>query len=160
METTSDNAELSFCGPGTKALEGLSATLLAFLCLLILASTVLRHVGIGEPRLFEITRVVFVYLIGISAITAFVRAHNIFVPGLWNAASISHQLAMLLLAAVLAYLSIKYVYSSGWEVDSTSLLKLPEATPYVPILLFAIAITVMSAMRLRKVMSRKRRVVQ
>jgi TRAP-type C4-dicarboxylate transport system permease small subunit len=127
--------------------EGLSAFLLVVLGLMLLASTIMRHMGMGDPRLFELTRVAFVYLVGFSAIAAYLRVQNIVVPGVWRMNSVSHQAACTIICGLLAFLTGQYIYSTGWEVDTMSLLQLPENTPYVPVFLFALAVTLLSAVR-------------
>ncbi|MGI6853725.1 TRAP transporter small permease subunit [Mesorhizobium sp. 1B3] len=131
-----------------KVAEALSAVLLVTLGLMLLGSTMMRHVGMGDPRLFELTRVAFVYLVGFSAIAAYLRVQNIVVPGIWRMNSATHQAACTFICGVLTWLTGQYIYSTGWETDTMSLLQLPENTPYVPVFLFALAITLLSAARM------------
>jgi TRAP-type C4-dicarboxylate transport system permease small subunit len=147
MQHVSDELDANAHSGVTRAAETVSALLLALLGLMLLASTLMRHMGMGDPRLFELTRVVFVYLVGLGAIVAYLRVQNIVVPGLWKATSTSHQAAATIVGGVLTWLTGRYIYTTGWEVDTMSLLQLPEATPYVPVFVFAVAVTVLSAIR-------------
>src|SRR5690606_5654853 len=139
-----------------KFAEALSAILLVTLALMLLASTIMRHIGMGDPRLFELTRVALTYLVGLSAIAAYLRLQIIVVPGIWRMNSVTHQGACTLICGVLAWLSGQYLYSTGWELDTMSLLALPEATPYVPVFLFAVAVTTLSAVRTASAISKFR----
>lgn len=133
----------------------LAVLLLVTLCLMLLASSVMRHLGLGDPRLFEITRVVFVYLVGVAAVAAFMRVQNIAVPGLWPMESPTYQFAMAVVAGLLAWLSGRFVYFAGWDADTMSLLRLPEATPYVPVFMFSVLVTLISLVRAVQALRRR-----
>jgi len=147
MQTTQNELDSNAHPVMSRIVEAASAMLLCVLGLMLLSSTLMRHLGMGDPRLFELTRVVFVYLIGLGAIAAYLRVQNIVVPGVWRTTGFSHQAAATLVGAVLTWLTGRYIYSTGWEVDTMSLLELPEVTPYVPVFLFALAITILSGIR-------------
>lgn len=135
-------------GALTVAVETIAGALLAMLGALLLTSTVLRYAGSGDPRLFELTRVVFVFLIGISAIAAYARFENIVVPGVWKPEGVVYQLACTVLSGAVAWLAFRYVAFIGWDRDPMSLLRLPEAMGYVPVVVFAVGLFVISLARL------------
>ncbi|MCL4186523.1 MAG: hypothetical protein KJZ85_02860 [Rhodobacteraceae bacterium] len=131
-----------------RSVEALAGVLLVVLGTMLLASTVLRYAGHGEPRLAELTRVVFVYLIGLAAIAAYARHENIVVPGIWKPGSALYQLACTLLSGAVLWLAVRYVAFIGWDRDPMSLMKLPEATSSLPIVLFAAGLLAISLLRL------------
>ena len=134
-------------GAISRIVEFCAVALLVALCAMLLASSLMRHLGMGDPRLFEVTRIAFVYLIGISAVAAFLMAQNIVVPGWWRMDSAGYQAAQAVVAGALAWLSWRYVALTGFEPDTMSLLRLPEAVPYVPVLIFAASVAVISVVR-------------
>lgn len=138
------------------AVEVLAAVLLCLLLVLLLLAMGLRLAGVAEPRLFELTRVLFVFLTAIAAVVAYARGHNLRVPGAWKEGTPSYEAAHLAVALVLTLLTARYVQVQGFATDATSLLGLPEVVPYLPVLLFGAGVTVTAFLRLRRALRSRR----
>lgn len=128
--------------------ELLCATLLAGLFLLLLGSAALRNKGYTAPAVYEFIRLMFVYLVGLSAIVAFARRTNLCVPGWWREDSVSYQAAMSVLSLGLLGLTVQMLAKLGFGSDASSLLGLPEGVSHIPIGLFALGLSVISLGRL------------
>lgn len=128
--------------------EVVCALLLAFLLLLLLGGAVLRHQGYTAPAVYEFVRVLFVYLVGLSAIVAYARNTNLCVPGWWRAGSVSYQAAMSVLSLGLVGLTLQMLLKQGFRPDASSLLGVPEGISHIPIGLFAVGLSLISLGRL------------
>jgi TRAP-type C4-dicarboxylate transport system permease small subunit len=131
------------------ALELLCAALLLVLFVLLLVTAGLRYAGFTAPWIYEFIRVIFVYMVGLSAIVAFARGVNLRVPGWWKEKSLSYQAVMLLLSAGLMFLTAQMLFKQGFGADASSLLGLPEGVSHIPMGLFALGLTVISLQQLR-----------
>lgn len=136
--------------PWMLALESTTAALLVALFILLLASALLRNRGFTAPAVYEVIRLAFVYLVGLSALVAFARRANLRVPGWWKEDAASYQAALLGLSAGLAFLALQMLLRQGFRPDAASLLGYPEGTLHIPIALFACGLTAVSAVRLRQ----------
>lgn len=132
------------------ALEVLCATLLGLLFLLMLATAAFRHASFTAPWMYELIRVVFVYLTGCAAIVAFARGANLHVPAKWKSGSTSYQVALFLLAAGLFVMTVRMLVTQGFGTDAASLLGLPEGTSHVPVALFGLGLAIVCAARIRR----------
>ena len=128
--------------------EVVCALLLACLLLLLLGSAVLRHQGYTAPAVYEFVRVLFVYLVGLSAIIAYARRTNLCVPGWWREDSVSYQAALSILACGLTGLTVQMLLKQGFRPDASSLLGVPEGISHIPIGLFAFGLSLISLKRL------------
>jgi TRAP-type C4-dicarboxylate transport system permease small subunit len=136
--------------PARLGLELVAAALLVMLLALLLLAMALRLLGRAEPWLFEFTRVLFVFLVALGAVVAYARGQNLRVPGTWVEGSVSYEAVHFALAAFVAILAARYLHTQGFAKDATSLLGLPEAAPYLPVLLFAGGVAVVYFQRLRR----------
>ena len=137
------------------ALELVCAALLALLFLLLLGTSALRNQGYTAPGVYEFIRVTFVYLIGLSAIVAYLRGANLRVPGWWPEDSVTYQAILLLLSLCLTFLSVQMLLRQGFGNDASSLLGLPEGISHIPIGLFGLGLSLVCARRLRVAIRRK-----
>ncbi len=130
------------------AVEVLCALLLAFLLLLLLGGAVLRHQGYTAPAVYEFVRVLFVYLVALSAVIAYAHRTNLCVPGWWREDTVSYQAAMSVLSLGLTGLTVQMLLKQGFRPDASSLLGVPEGISHIPIGLFAIGLSLISLKRL------------
>jgi TRAP-type C4-dicarboxylate transport system permease small subunit len=137
-------------------LELVAAALLLLLLILLLTAMALRLLGRAEPWLFELTRVLFVFLTGLAAVVAYARGQNLRVPGPWTEGSVSYEAVHFALVVLLTVLAARYLYVQGFAIDATSLLGLPEVAPYLPVLLFGGGVAIVYFHRLRRALRRSR----
>jgi len=138
-----------FTNPVLFALELLCAWLLLVLFILLLVTAGLRYTGFTAPWIYEFVRVIFVYMVGLSAIVAFARGANLRVPGWWDEKSVSYQTVMLLLSLILTFLTAQMLLKQGFGTDASSLLGLPEGISHIPMGLFGLGLTLISLRWLR-----------
>lgn len=133
------------------------AVLLALLFLLLLATAAFRHVGYTAPGVYELIRIIFVYLIGLAAIVAFARRVNLHVPAWWRSDSLSYQTALLVLSLTLTFLTVRMLVMQGFGTDASSLLRLPEGISHIPVGLFGAGLSLQSGARLYQIIRQRQR---